>query len=60
MFHEMGPKELYDNYITIILVPRGNKVIRQIILKGIKPYLMPEIPPEQTDFVLGVRTREQI
>lgn len=58
--HKKGPKDICDNYRTIALISHASKVMLNIISERIKPYLLPQLPPEQAGFVPGRGTREQI
>lgn len=49
-----------ENYRTIALISHTSKVMLTILNKRLKTFLLPQIPDEQTGFVPGKGTREQI
>lgn len=58
--HKKGPKDICENYRTIALISHASKVMLQILVQRIKPYILSQLPPEQAGFVPGRGTREQI
>lgn len=59
--HIKRPKDICGNYRTIDLTSHASKVMLKIlILERIKPYILQQPPPEQTYFVPGRDTREQM
>lgn len=49
-----------NNYRMIALIPHACKILLQIINNRLRPYLLPQIAEEQTGFMPGKGTREQI
>lgn len=49
-----------SNYRTIALIPHASKIFLTIINERLKPFLLPQISDEQTGFIPGKGTREQI
>lgn len=49
-----------ENYRTIALISHASKVMLTILNERLKAFLLPQIPNEQTGFVPGKGTREQI
>lgn len=49
-----------SNYRTVALIPHASKILLHIINARLKNFLLPEIAEEQSWFVLGKGTREQI
>lgn len=58
--HKKGSKTKHDNYRLIALIPHASKIMLHIINERLKTYLSWQIPEEQTGFVKGKGTREQI
>lgn len=55
-----GPKDECSNYRTIALINHSSKVLLYIIQERLKPYLLPQISLEQSGFVPGRGTRDQL
>lgn len=58
--HKKGSKQQCANYRTISLISHGSKIMLNIIQERLKPFILPQIPPEQAGFVPGRGTRDQI
>lgn len=58
--HKKGKSTKCENYRTISLVPHASKIMLRIIHKRIEGLTKMQIPEEQTGFMKGCGTREQI
>lgn len=58
--HKKGPTTRCENYRTISLISHASKILLQIILARLRPFLDRQIPQEQAGFVKGKGAREQI
>ncbi|KAK9871609.1 hypothetical protein WA026_012988 [Henosepilachna vigintioctopunctata] len=59
IFKKGSPLEC-SNYRTIALIPHASKILLTIINERLKSFLLPQISDEQTGFIPGKGTREQI
>lgn len=59
LFKKGNPADC-NNYRMIALIPHASKILLQIINSRLRPYLLPQIAEEQTGFMPGKGTREQI
>lgn len=60
IIHKKGPRDICGNYWTVAPISHATKMTLWIITERIKPYILSQLPPEQTGFVPERDIREQI
>jgi hypothetical protein len=59
-FTKKGDKENCNNFRTIALIPHTSRIMLYVIQERLKPYLLNQISPEQSGFMSGRETRDQL